>query len=187
MIQKKYETEAIVLDYLPGGHITDNTPSYRRVPIAQILGVNFFSLLEVVPKTELSPHESIFIGKGDRDKVSHVKSRISYDDLTSYAKSEIEFILREIIKQNEKRFVDFFNTARPLSIRYHQLELLPGVGKKLMKEILAERQKKTFESFEEIQDRVASIPDPANMIMKRIISELKNEDRYRIFANPIIR
>jgi len=187
MVQKRFETEAVVLDYLPTGHIGDSTPSYKRVPLAQIIGVNFFSLLEVVPKSELSSHDRVFIGKGDRNKISHVKRRILYDDLTSYAKSEIEEILKEIISKDESRFVKFFNSSQPLSIRYHQLELLPGVGKKLMKEILMEREKRTFESFKDIQERISSIPDPLNMIVKRIISELNNEDRYKIFVNPIFR
>lgn len=187
MTQKRYETEAIVLDYLPSGHLGDNTPSYKRVPIAQILGVNFFSLLEVVPKSEVAPNDIVFIGKGDRQKISHVKRRITYDELSSYAKSEIEVVLKEIIMKDESRFVSFFNKSQPLSIRYHQLELLPGVGKKLMKEILAEREKNPFETFKDIQERVASIPDPTNMVVKRIISELNNEDRYKIFVNPIFR
>ncbi|MBN1786681.1 MAG: DUF655 domain-containing protein [Candidatus Methanofastidiosa archaeon] len=187
MVQKRFETEAIVLDYLQSGHLGDNTPSYKRVPIAQIIGVNFFSLLEVVPKSEVSTHDIVFIGKGDRQKVSHVKRRITYDELTSFAKSEIDEVLKEIIMKDEKRFVNFFNKSQPLSIRYHQLELLPGVGKKLMKEILTEREKRDFDSFKDIQERISSIPDPLNMIVKRIISELNDEDRYKIFVNPIFR
>lgn len=185
--QKNFESKAIVLDYLQAGRYGDNTPSYKREPVAQILGTNFFSLLEVVPKTELAPNDVVFIGKGDRDKISHVKRRITYDDLTSFAKTEIEEVIKEVVKGEESRFIEFFNKARPLSIRYHQLELLPGVGKKLMKEIISSREKSPFETFKDIQTRISSIPDPANMIVKRIILELNNADRYKIFVNPVLR
>ncbi len=185
-MQTKFETKGIVLDYLPNGHIGDDTPSYKRVPLAQVVGVNFFSLLEVVPKEEVSTHDTVFIGKGDRQRISHVKRRVYYDELTSFARSELEPVLKEIISEDEQRFVRFFNEAGPISIRSHRLELLPGVGKKLMKEILAEREKKSFDSFKEIQDRIASIPDPANMIVKRIMEEImetdENKMKYFIFV-----
>lgn len=182
MSPKKYETEAIVLDYLPSGHYGDGMPSYKRVPIAQLLGTNFFSLLEVVPKEELSTHDRVFIGKGDRAKISHVKRRVHYNELTSYAKSELEEILKVVVTEQEDRFVHFFNNARPISIRSHQLELLPGIGKKLMKELLAEREKKPFENFHDIQERVGSVPDPVHMLVKRILAELNEEDRYKVFV-----
>ena len=187
-MQTKFETKGIVLDYLPSGHLHDDTPSYKRVPLAQIVGVNFFSLLEVVPKEEVSTHDTVFIGKGDRQKISHVKRRIYYDELTSFAKTELEATLRDVIAEDEQRFVRFFNEAGPISIRSHRLELLPGVGKKLMKEILTEREKKKFDSFKDIQDRVASTPDPANMVVKRIMEEImetdENKMKYFIFVKP---
>jgi len=185
--QKIFESEAIVIDYLPNGHYGDDTPSYKRSPIAQIIGVNFFSLLEVVPKEELEPGDVVFVGKGDRNKVSHVKRRIMFDELTSYAKTEIESTLNKIVISQEDRFVNFFNTSGAISIRSHKLELLPGVGKKLMKEILKERDREPFKSFKDIQERISSMPDPAHMIVKRIISELNNEDRYKVFVNPMSR
>ena len=40
------------------------------------------------------------------------------------------------------------------------LHLLPGIGKKLMWEVLTEREKKPFESFADISQRIKSIPHP---------------------------
>ncbi|HHN82150.1 MAG TPA: DUF655 domain-containing protein, partial [Methanomicrobia archaeon] len=115
-------------------------------------------------------------------KISHVKRRVHYNELTSYAKSELEEILKVVVTEQEDRFVHFFNNARPISIRSHQLELLPGIGKKLMKELLAEREKKPFENFHDIQERVGSVPDPVHMLVKRILAELNEEDRYKVFV-----
>ena len=64
----------------------------------------------------------------------------------------------------------------------HQLELLPGIGSKHLWEILEERKKKPFESFEDIKKRVSLIPDPEKMITKRIIEELEDKDKYRLFV-----
>ena len=86
------------------------------------------------------------------------------------------------ISFSEKRFVDFFNNAQPLTTRMHQLELLPGLGKKHMWEILEVRKTKPFESFEDIKKRVKLMPDPKNAVIKRILAEIKGKEKHRIFV-----
>ncbi|MFX1295467.1 MAG: DUF655 domain-containing protein [Promethearchaeota archaeon] len=183
--KKKYEEFAYVLCYLPKGHPDDKKPLYAREPIIQVIGETFFTLLELIPKRKVvinvEIRERIFIGKGSRSLIDHVKGRISYNELTASAKFELTEIIHEIIKTNPKRFIKFFNEARPLTTRMHQLELLPGVGKKIMWDILNARKKQPFKDFKDISDRVR-IPDPINIIEKRIIAELQNSDKYRIFT-----
>lgn len=87
------------------------------------------------------------------------------------------------MEKNEKRFIEFFNNARPLSTRMHQIELLPGVGKKHMWEIINAREEKPFESFDDIKKRVKLIPDPEKLIIRRIIHELEGTDKHRLFVD----
>ncbi|MCK4309947.1 MAG: DUF655 domain-containing protein [Methanomicrobia archaeon] len=181
-MKKIYENYAYVLDYLSEGYFNEGMKRSKKSPVAQVLGETYFSLLEVVPKTELQTYERIFIGKGQRDKINHIKKRLFYDELTSTAKAELPYVIEEIVKNNEQEFVTFFNKARPISIRFHQLELLPGVGKKLMQSILEERRKGEFTSFKGVDERVPSMPDPASMVVKRVLDELECKDRYTIFA-----
>jgi len=91
-------------------------------------------------------------------------------------------VIDKIIDQNGKRFINFFNIAGPVSTRLHSLELLPGIGKKHMWAIINERKRKKFESFENLKKRVEMLPDPKRMIKKRIIEELKESDRHRLFV-----
>jgi len=109
--------------------------------------------------------------------------------LTTFARSELPFVVEKLIRENEKRFVDFFNNARPISTRLHQLELLPGVGKKHMWDIINNRKKGEFKSFEDIKKRIKLMPDPMNAVIKRIMEELETESiRYRLFvAGPVRR
>lgn len=174
------ETYAIVLDYLPYGYA--NRPDAE--PIAQVLGVDYFTLLEVVPKGQLEIGERIFVGKGEREKIKFIKRRIFYNDLTSTAKAELRGVVERIVRENEKKFVDFFNKAGPITVRLHQLELLPGIGKKHMWEILRERQKKPFESFEDIKKRIPMLQDPFKMVVERIESEIMGGEKYYIFVKP---
>jgi len=170
----------IVLDFLSRGH----ADSRRAEPIAQGIGNNFLSLLEVVikPDVVVKPGDLLYIGEKKRDQVKYIKGRIKYDSLTGYAKKELEDVIDKIIENNGKRFVNFFNVAGPVSTRLHSLELLPGIGKKHMWAIIGERKKKKFEDFEDLKKRVDMLPDPKRMVKRRIIDELKETDRHRLFV-----
>ena len=52
-----------------------------------------------------------------------------------------------------------------------------------MNEILEERKKGPFNSFNDIKDRVPSIPDPKKMIITRILNEMQEIDRYSVFIS----
>ncbi len=169
----------IILDFFPHGKPGDK----RAEPLAQGIGQDFFNLLEVVIKEGISvkPLDKVYIGEEKRDEVKYIRGRIRYEELTTYAKDLLEKVVEEIIDKNEKRFVEFFNRAGPLTTRLHSLELLPGIGKKHMWEIIQERKKKPFENFDDLQKRVPMLPNPKKMIVRRIIEELQNRDRHRLF------
>src|SRR3989338_879679 len=192
LMQQDYETmenakeeNVIVLDFLPNGYPFDDRPMYMKTPIAQALGKEHFALLELVPKkgVHLQPFEEVYIGEGKRDKVHHIVGKLAMPKLTRTAKSELEFAIKEIVKKNEKKFVEFFNSARPLSTRMHQIELLPGVGKKHMWEIINTRDEKPFESFEDIKKRVKLMPDPEKVVIRRILEELEGNEKHRLFVD----
>ena len=170
-----------MLDYLPTG----KSFSVRSEPIVQLIGETRFTLLEAVPKNpEIKVEERLYIGKGERDKVSLIKSRLTYANLTEGAKSELPAAVAKIIKSNEKKFVDFFNNAAPLNIRIHSLELLPGIGKKHLLAILDAREEKRFESFEDMGKRVSLLQDPVKLLTDRVILELRGDSRFYVLARP---
>jgi len=178
------EENVIVLDFLPNGYPMDTRPMYRKSAIAHALGKNTFVLLELVPKKGifLQPHEEVYIGEGKREKIHHIIGRLPYEKLTSTGKSELEFIIKDLVKKNPQKFVDFFNKAQPLTTRMHQIELLPGVGKKHMWEIIEQRRDKPFESFADLKSRVKLLPDPEKVVIKRVINEIKGLEKYRLFV-----
>ncbi|MBI4214847.1 DUF655 domain-containing protein [archaeon] len=176
------EEYAIVLDFLQTGY----ADAYRKEPVAQALGETFFSLLELLPKTDvkLSLHERVYIGGEKRDKIQLIKGRMLYDRLTATARNELKPVIEELIKSNEQRFVDFFNRAGPISVRQHSLELIPGIGKKHMLGIVEEREKGTFKDFADMTARIKLLPDPVRVLTDRIVEELEGKSKYFIFARP---
>jgi len=178
------EEKAIVLDFLPNGYPFDKRPMHRKTPVAQALGKDHFTLLELVPKKGifLQPYDEVYIGEGKREKIHHIIGKLPLDKLTSTAKSELKFVVKKLVEKNENKFVKFFNNAQPLTTRMHQLELLPGLGKKHMWEILEARKEKSFEDFKDIKKRVKLMPDPEKAIIKRILAEIQGKEKHMIFV-----
>ena len=178
------EEKAIILDFLPNGYPFDKRPMHMKTPIAQAIGKEHFIILEIVPKKGifLQPNEEVYMGEGKRDKVHHVIGRIDFDKLTQTAKLSVESFLEDVAKNNEKRFIEFFNKAGPINTRRHQIELIPGIGKKHMWEMIEERKEKEFTSYKDLKKRVKLLPDPERAIFKRILMEIKGEDKYNLFV-----
>lgn len=189
-IGKKSEREDVawILDYLPYGHLDDPRPVYQKKPLVQAVGERNFVLIEMVPKEGVVPksQDRVYIGDGDRTVIDHVKRRIGYKDLTHGAQVELPFIIEKIILGQEPRFVEFFNQAYPITTRLHMLELLPGIGKKLMWAIIEERKKGKFSSFKELIERIRGLHAPEKILAHRVIDELKDEQvKYRVFTTSM--
>ncbi|MEM2151243.1 MAG: DUF655 domain-containing protein, partial [Candidatus Bathyarchaeia archaeon] len=151
----------------------------------QLIGEEYFTLLEAVVRegVVLKPSDRVYIGKDSREEILYIIGRMSYDELTANAKMELENVIEKIVLNREKHFVNFFNTAKPVTPRMHALELIPGIGKKYMWKIIEEREKKPFESFQDLQKRTG-IPNPVKLISKRVIEELSSDCKYRLFTRP---
>jgi putative nucleotide binding protein len=179
------EDYAFILDYLAQGH--PDARKFHREPIAYALGESEFKLLELVikPDAVLNIGDRIYIGKEleKRDKILHVKRRVSYSEITNAGQNELPFIIAEIVKLHEQRFVRFYNESQPISTRFHMLELLPGLGKKTMWAILEERKKAPFQSFEDLLKRLPSVHHPEKLVARRIELELSDPNqKYHLFA-----
>ena len=177
MEQEEY---AIVLEYLPNGYPLEG----KMMPLAQAIGELNLTLLELVPRSGVSLEigEKVYIGEGKRDKIYYILGRLHREKLTELAKNQLAEFIKNTIKSREGEFIEFFNKSEAINKRVHQIELLPGFGKKHMKEILKAREEKPFESLEEMKKRIQNLPDPEKAIEKRIIKELTEFERYRLFA-----
>lgn len=174
------EEYAVVLDYLPYGYPVEKQTS----PIAQSVGVKTYSLLELIPRRgiTLATKEKVYIGPDKRDKIYFIKGRLPREKLTETAKIQLQEFIEQTVGEREKEFVEFFNNAQAMNTRLHQLELLPGFGKKHAHDVVEERKNKTFESFDDIKARVKSIPDPRKAIEKRFMEELLVRQRFNLFV-----
>lgn len=190
--------KVIVLDVLPSGApftLSQNVDSqlrrrnvravrggYLAVPLVFALSKSRLFLMVAVT----SPEHTLKLGEevdlAEKTKIA-AWARINYSDLSSAAKSELEEMLDKFIDDEEARFTNFFNRASPITTRMHSLELIPGIGKKHMWEII-ESRRKPFENLADIKGRLPLIADPKRGVKERILKELKGEEKYYLFVLP---
>ncbi len=174
---------AVVLDVLPHGRSDDDRPRYRKSPLAQALEADRFRLLELVlaDDGDLSIADEVQVEP--REPPVEVVRSMDYGDLSGGARSELEHVVRELVEADEDRVVEFYNEAGPVTLRLHQLNLLPGVGDKLRDNILDQRKRRPFESLADLDERVKGLHDPKGTVVDRVLEELRDEDvKYKLFV-----
>jgi putative nucleotide binding protein len=178
---RRYEEYAYVLDFNSRGK--SSTVRGRDGIIITAIGEDRLTLLEIlgIPNSTFEIGEKIYIGKEGRTKVLSVLGKMDYDRISSSAQSELESVVENIVTANEEKFVEYLNKAQPLTPRIHALELIPGIGKTYMKTMLEEREKKKFESYQDLQERVG-FKEPIRHISERILDEITGESRMNLFV-----
>ncbi|MDG6899717.1 MAG: DUF655 domain-containing protein [Nitrososphaerota archaeon] len=178
---KKYEEFAYVLGFMPRGKST--VIKGREGPMVEAIGEERLTLLELlaIENKDFDTGEKVRIGKEGREKIVSVLGKLTYEELSPEAKASLPVVVETLVKENEKKYVAYFNDLQPLTPRLHGLELIPGIGKTFMKEIVEMRERQPFITFDDVQTRVG-LRDPAKMIAKRIVEELAGDSRISVFV-----
>ena len=171
-----------VIEYLPLGH----ADALKREPVVQLVGTKYFTLLEasVKPNSTIVLGQKIYVGREKREEIVHIKGRIKYEDLTGAAREYLSTMLRKAVEEREVDFINFINNSKPISIRVHTLDLMPGIGKKNMEAIIGEREKQPFSSISDLHQRVPSLSDPVGVFVHRILNEIEGKEKYYLFTKP---
>ena len=177
------EDYAYVLDVLTEGR-PDSKRRFRREPVVYGLGIEEFKIFDMKPVfgAAINIGDRCYIGKAteERTQIDHVRARVNYKELTHTAQSELGFVLDEIVRENEEKFIQFYNHAGPISRRYHSLELIPGLVKKTMNLIVKNRP---YTSFREMEEKIPNFRNPEKYLSHRIENEIKETDqKYRLFV-----
>jgi len=174
------EEFAIILEFLPNGYPLEK----KMMPIAQAIGKANLTLLELVPRRgeSLEIGEEVYIGEGKREKIYYILGRLRREKLTEAAKNQLQDFIKQVVSERKERFIEFFNKSEAINKRIHQIELLPGFGKRHTQEIITKREEKEFESFEDMKKQIQNLPDPEKAVERRIFQELTNIERYNLFV-----
>jgi putative nucleotide binding protein len=190
--QKRYEDYGYVLDVFPASQhrvLGQRFVHDRNEYIVQLLGEDYFTLLEVAVNEKFKPKHGtrLYIGRDVPREILRIVRRIDFSDLTDTAIANLEPAVHKIVNENPNRFLDIINNSGLLTPRLHTLELIPGIGKKMLQKFLQERERGPFTSYEDIKNRTGH-PNPSEAICKRIVQELRDrEEKYRIFVREPVR
>jgi putative nucleotide binding protein len=96
------EENAIILEYLPNGYPLEK----KMMPIAQAIGENNLTLLELVPRRGISLEvgERVYIGEDKRDKIYYILGRLQREKITESAKRQLEEFIKKIVKEKQRHF-----------------------------------------------------------------------------------
>ena len=178
--QKRYEEFAFILDFRINSR--SSLIKGRDGTIIQGIGLDHLTLLEILgsPDESFTIREKIGIGKDGRSKVVSVLGKLLYSNLTSDSIHSLPEILEIIVSTNEPFYVNYFNDSQALTPRLHFLEVIPGIGKTLLSQILKERDINRFSSFLDLQERI-HIRDPSKLIARRLFDELSCSTKLNVF------
>ena len=165
-----------ILDILQHGGV--DKAGHQWNPIAQIVEGSKFQLYEIVLNksriTDRKLQEKIIVNE-NQNIYERIQRKISFLDLTPTSSSTLDLVIGQYVNEHENRFIEFINKSGPITIKRHSLEILPGIGKKLMWEIINCREKPPFTSFDDLHSRVPGFK-PVETFTKRIVDEIRDDE-----------
>ena len=173
-------TIVYILDVLEHGHIREGRSG--QFPLVQAVETPDFNLFELSYKrgAEIKLQDRVVLGPDST--VGKVRKRLKYHSLTQTAKDLLSSTIEIHLEESQQYYMGFLNTAGPITTKRHKLSLLPGVGQKLLWEII-EQRKKPFDSFADFDERIKTIHNIRNLISKRILNEIiDDEEKHYLFV-----
>jgi len=165
-----------ILDILQHGGV--DKAGHQWNPIAQIVEGSKFQLYEIrLNKSRIADRklqEKIVVNE-NQNIFERIQRKITFLDLTPTSSSTLDLVIGQYVNENEPRFIEFINKSGPITIKRHSLEILPGIGKKLMWEIINNRERPPFTSFDDLHSRVPGFK-PVETFTRRIVDEIRDDE-----------
>ena len=179
---RSYEEYARVLSFTPRARSSTIPGKVGIIVIA--LGETNLTLLEILVSRgfKFSIAERVYLRKEYKHaKIFSVLGKIPYAKIPSSARDQTYNVVKQIVTDNETKFIEYLNCMGSITSRVHALELIPGIGKMYMHAMLNERAARKFSSYDDVQTRVG-LQDPVKHISERIVSELMGCCKSNLFV-----
>ena len=150
-------------------------------PVVQAIDTTGFRLLAVAvtETSDCSWGDRLYIGPGAWDRVAGIERQLTYQWLISAVQQVLAPTVAAIIRRNEARFIEAFNTTVLAGVDDHPLTLLPGLTHDYQEAIIAARAQQRFADFDDLTTRVACCDHPRELLVERVLLERREgEDAY---------
>ena len=99
-------------------------------------------------------------------------SEVRLKDLSGSAQQEIVSALSASISTDKDRHLSFYNSAGPMSLKFHSFQLLPGIGNSKAMQMVNLRGLAGWQNFEEI-DEACGI-ESVRLLAERYVKEMED-------------
>lgn len=91
------------------------------IVLVEAIGEDSLTLLEgeAPAEAEFHPGERITVGNSEPARIDHVRQRLTYGELSLIARDALETAVTALVRIDEERFVELFNSAESVSLRRH--------------------------------------------------------------------
>jgi len=125
-------------------------------------------------RARISGEESVKVGDEiptNSDKLG-TPSEVRLKDLKGSAFQELLPSLASSISYNPDRHLSFYNSAGPMSLKFHAFQLLPGIGNSKALQMVRLRGSSGWESFEKIDEDCGI--ESIKLLAERYVKEMED-------------
>ncbi len=134
-------------------------------------------------------NESVEMSKGSRMAVDSESigpfSEIRHRDLTPAAIGELTEAVLATISENPEKHLGFYNSAGPMSLKYHAFQLLPGIGNSKALQMVQSRGISGWSDFAAV-DEACGI-DSARLLAERYVKEMEDDAQTPRLLDILVR
>lgn len=99
-------------------------------------------------------------------------SEVRLKDLSGTAQQELVSALSASISADKERHLSFYNSAGPMSLKFHSFQLLPGIGNSKAMQMVSLRGSSGWHEFEEIDESCGI--ESVRLLAERYVKEMED-------------
>ena len=99
-------------------------------------------------------------------------SEVRLKDLSGSSQQELVGALSNSIREDKDRHISFYNSAGPMSLKFHAFQLLPGIGNSKAIQMVQQRGLSGWTTFEEV-DEACGI-ESVRLLAERYVKEMED-------------
>ena len=128
----------------------------------------FILRTRVTEVTGISVGERVDLPSGNIGALSEVRLK----DLSGSSQQELVGALSNSIREDQDRHISFYNSAGPMSLKFHAFQLLPGIGNSKAIQMVQQRGLSGWATFEEV-DEACGI-ESVRLLAERYVKEMED-------------
>ncbi len=133
----------------------------------------------------LPPGQKLALPEDESSEIAMILSRGRYRELSTSAQLSLVDVVKQILSDNPKPSLTFYNRSGNVSLKFHAFQLLPGVGPQKAKKMMQSRTSMGWFSFEEV-DEACDI-DSLQLIAERLVEELEDPKMIPSLIQNVVR